>query len=369
MRKIYRRLIRTVCFVLCLMIGWPLVITGQEEPKIRLAIIDFSTTSQEPEHAQLEKIVPEWLTTFFVKTQMFDVIERRQLEVILQEQTLSQTGLLDEQSAAKVGQVLGVDMLVTGTIISVADTLEVTARVVNAETGTILGVASVIADDVEELRDEIEVLGKALSNALRKESVPESITTVDDETLDSDQWDMIFAEDFPEKDKANTHWSWSEDDGLFSLNGTYTGKDSDRVVWITPRAGEAYTTIELTFRVKEFAGAVSVCAESGWAEDTMWSGICSYIDEDGVYITISIESGDDVEAEEEFDFDLDAGKGHTIRQEYQDGEFQYYYNDRLLTTLAPDAPVDDPDDLWAEVGVYLEETQNVLIEFDDISVR
>jgi len=50
------------------------------------------------------------------RTNVFDLVERSQLDRILQEQNLSNSGVIDEQQAAQVGKVLGLDAIVTGTL-------------------------------------------------------------------------------------------------------------------------------------------------------------------------------------------------------------------------------------------------------------
>jgi len=49
-----------------------------------------------------------------VKTDFYEVIERDQLEKIMKEQKLSLSGALDENSAAEVGRVLGLDVIIIG---------------------------------------------------------------------------------------------------------------------------------------------------------------------------------------------------------------------------------------------------------------
>ncbi len=51
-----------------------------------------------------------------VKTDFYDVIERDQLERIMKEQRLSLSGALDESSAAEVGKLLGLDVMIMGNV-------------------------------------------------------------------------------------------------------------------------------------------------------------------------------------------------------------------------------------------------------------
>lgn len=50
-----------------------------------------------------------------VKTDFYQVIEREQLQQVLKEQKLSLSGAVDENSAAEVGKVLGLDVIIMGT--------------------------------------------------------------------------------------------------------------------------------------------------------------------------------------------------------------------------------------------------------------
>ncbi|PLX13518.1 MAG: hypothetical protein C0598_03400 [Marinilabiliales bacterium] len=51
-----------------------------------------------------------------VKTDFYQVIERDQLEKVMKEQRLSLSGAIDENSAAEVGRVLGLDVIIMGSV-------------------------------------------------------------------------------------------------------------------------------------------------------------------------------------------------------------------------------------------------------------
>ena len=54
------------------------------------------------------------ITHYLFKTGRVDVVERQELEKILKEQRLSMTGLLDSDKSARVGKLLGADVMVLG---------------------------------------------------------------------------------------------------------------------------------------------------------------------------------------------------------------------------------------------------------------
>ncbi len=60
--------------------------------------------------------VSEMLTTELVKSGNYRVIERRDLDQILKEQGLGSSGIVTQQSAAKIGKVLGVELAVMGAV-------------------------------------------------------------------------------------------------------------------------------------------------------------------------------------------------------------------------------------------------------------
>lgn len=51
-------------------------------------------------------------------SQVFDVVERSQLDKVLNEQKFGTTGLMDDSQAAQIGQVLGVDVIISGSVSS-----------------------------------------------------------------------------------------------------------------------------------------------------------------------------------------------------------------------------------------------------------
>ena len=84
-------------------------------------------------------VVQERLTTFLAEDDSVQVVERQLLKKILEERKLELTGLLDAKTSQEIGKVLGVAVLVTGTLNDVpSGRTEVNARAIDADTGRIL---------------------------------------------------------------------------------------------------------------------------------------------------------------------------------------------------------------------------------------
>ncbi|MBI5573531.1 MAG: hypothetical protein HY919_03130 [Elusimicrobia bacterium] len=89
-------------------------------------------------------IVSERLTTRIVKLKKFQVIERQLLEKVLGEQNLGTTGIIDAESTKKIGKILGVSAIITGTLLDVENQMvEINARLINTETAEVIATSSV----------------------------------------------------------------------------------------------------------------------------------------------------------------------------------------------------------------------------------
>ena len=114
--------------------------------KTRLAVLDFQLQGQGFETSDMGKIVSEWLITAFVQNGRFDVIERGLLNKILEEQKLVMTGIVDENSATAIGKLLGVKVIITGSVMKYQNILEVNARIIDVEKASIIAAEGVKSD-------------------------------------------------------------------------------------------------------------------------------------------------------------------------------------------------------------------------------
>jgi curli biogenesis system outer membrane secretion channel CsgG len=137
-----------------------LPIIGTAQSKIRVAVMEFeNNATDEWSSWGLGKAAQDAMVTALVESGMFSVIERQKLEMILNEQGLGRSGAVTTQSAAKIGKLLGVQILITGSVtefgkeetggglLGVVGADVVTyrtaldARMMNTTTGEILAVA------------------------------------------------------------------------------------------------------------------------------------------------------------------------------------------------------------------------------------
>jgi len=83
-------------------------------PRLRVAVIEFENKTTYGQ--RLGTAAADILVTELGKTDRFILIERAKLDKLLNEQKLGQTGVVDPNTAARMGMVLGAAAIVTGAV-------------------------------------------------------------------------------------------------------------------------------------------------------------------------------------------------------------------------------------------------------------
>lgn len=125
---------------------------GSAQEKQTLAILDFDGLGISQQEAQL---LTNRLRTILVQMEVYNVIERGQMEQILQEQNFQLTGCTSQECAVEVGQVLGAQWMMTGSIGKIGQTFTVDLRIINVETSAIDRTASYdIRGEIDQMLTE-----------------------------------------------------------------------------------------------------------------------------------------------------------------------------------------------------------------------
>ena len=106
----------------------------------RVAVLDFNSfmMGQGGASVNLGKAISAMLITEFSGREGLQVVERQQLNAILDEMDLDLSGRLGESDAINVGKLLGVQYVLLGQVTSIADNLRMDIRAVDVETSEIL---------------------------------------------------------------------------------------------------------------------------------------------------------------------------------------------------------------------------------------
>jgi len=107
-----------------------------------VAVMDFTgfMLGDGGNSVNLGKAVAAMLVTEFSGREGMQVIERAQLNNLLQEQRLALSGRVDESSAVEIGKLLGAQYVFHGQVMSIVDNLRIDIRAVDVETSEIVSV-------------------------------------------------------------------------------------------------------------------------------------------------------------------------------------------------------------------------------------
>jgi len=113
-RRIDRWLAMGVVLALCILAVMPI---HAEPMKPALAVLKFQDeTGAMPFQGGIGRVVTNMLASELAARDVFTVVERRKLHAVLEEQDLSDSGVLKPGDGAKIGQLTGAKYLVMGTI-------------------------------------------------------------------------------------------------------------------------------------------------------------------------------------------------------------------------------------------------------------
>ncbi|MFC1500005.1 CsgG/HfaB family protein [Candidatus Zixiibacteriota bacterium] len=134
-----------------------------------VAVMPFTNATNDAGLDWLCMGIPETITDDLLKLNGLVVVERLQLWKVMEEQALHLTGAVDDDTVVEIGKLLGADYLVVGAFQKMGATLRLTARFVEAESGSIMNSAKITGsmDDVFDLQDQIV---SELAVSLRKEA-------------------------------------------------------------------------------------------------------------------------------------------------------------------------------------------------------
>ena len=98
-----------------------------------IAIIDFNGINIEKSNAL---VLTERLRSEIIELNQFVVLERSAIQTIIDEQKFQSSGIVDNNSAAEIGKVIGAKYVLIGTVSKIGETYSVDSRLINVETAT-----------------------------------------------------------------------------------------------------------------------------------------------------------------------------------------------------------------------------------------
>ena len=122
----------------------PLAVTGQETGLIKELMSRVKGRSQEKPDTLGEEFAL-LLTRELSETHGIPLVERSDLDKVLSEVELGQSGIVDPSTAAKIGKIAGAKVIVTGRMFQVRSQMVVVAKVIGVETSRVFAQTVTIA--------------------------------------------------------------------------------------------------------------------------------------------------------------------------------------------------------------------------------
>lgn len=127
------RLVAQTLLLVSIVLGSPRAFGADGLPTV--AVLDLGFTPAEEEMAA---DAADLLTQEMINSGKYTVVERRKISHVIKEQALGQTGLISDETAVKVGQVLGARFLILGRLSRLGDIHRLDVRMVDAQTAKIV---------------------------------------------------------------------------------------------------------------------------------------------------------------------------------------------------------------------------------------
>lgn len=138
-------------------------------PTVAVLSFDNSAMVRRDEYAPLSQGIADMLITELSASPRIRVIEREQVQQILDEQNLGASGRVDKETLARVGRILGARYMITGGfVVDPRETVRLDARTFNVETSEIDSKSTVsVTGKAENILALIGEVGQRLGDRLR----------------------------------------------------------------------------------------------------------------------------------------------------------------------------------------------------------
>lgn len=158
--------------------------------KKTVAVLDF--TGLQGNVTELGRFLAEELSVELVTiARGFSVIDRTHLKSILAEHKLSISGIADPKAVKKLGQIAGVDAIITGSVTPLENSVRVTTKVIATDTANVIGASK---GDIAKTKAIEELLARGIGGAGTEYETALSSTTSTPQlkTIETKISDFIF---------------------------------------------------------------------------------------------------------------------------------------------------------------------------------
>ncbi len=158
-----------ISFVFTFVLGEYAIVFAQEDDHVRIAIVPFTNTNTFAREQGYGEVVSGMLMTELINNNIFQVVERNEIDRMMQEMAFQYSGAVNSQTAKRIGEILGVDILVFGTVAKFSFLIETDIRLVDAESGEALMAENASCKDETELRAMVKDLAQRINERFQQQ--------------------------------------------------------------------------------------------------------------------------------------------------------------------------------------------------------
>jgi TolB-like protein len=155
---------------------------AQSDTRPTVAVLSFNTNvlgAGAADYASLGKGVADMMITELVRNGNIRVVERERIDAILKEQELGSNGRMDQQTAVRIGKLLGARYMILGDVTSDLDprtrqpnTVTIAVRSVNSETSELTNLGDRLRGKPDDLMSLIQQATESASRNLNLPPLP-----------------------------------------------------------------------------------------------------------------------------------------------------------------------------------------------------
>ncbi len=141
----------------------------------KVAVFPFADTNQAAKETGYGDAIAGMLTTELIKGGVFQIIERKEIERIINELGLNQSGFLDSKTAKEIGNLYGLDMLVFGTVAKFSNLVETDCRLIDTQNGEAILADNASCRNESEIRNMVVNLARKMEQRFTKKETSQMI--------------------------------------------------------------------------------------------------------------------------------------------------------------------------------------------------
>lgn len=194
------KIMKTFAALTAFVLAVPSLATAQGGGKPTVAVLPFTNSAIGKAHEELQPLTKgtaDMLIGELAANPGIRVLERDQIQKVLEEQKLSTDGKIDAATAVRVGKLLGVHHMVTGAFITNGKgKMKFTTRVFNVETGEIefpnpASKVAVVEGKIDDFMEMVNQLAVVLNTGLKLPDIPARVSEARKEAAKKVPYEVI----------------------------------------------------------------------------------------------------------------------------------------------------------------------------------